>query len=344
MSVRQRKNENFYTQHSKVNRSRASNYSKVASKKANRSKANRALQSLPTNYSRDRSNTYRDLRSASVPKRRERTRNYKYYNFSVVKAGQLNIQHSQPQTHPQVITQWHNPNTLEVFELPTLGTTRRELYDEAQRTAPRRRHQSCCWRCDRDHVKNAQRHQIEAKKIASGLNSKGEYWDFSGLDPQRLHDYLLNDFTEELRGGVGVDTRNSDDEGPLSRCPCDDCVWARNGYIPFLDEEGDPEVYEGASTRAIEAEAEKEEDWTGWFTHEALFDQGSQLADASMEKRGAIAKKEITELGWVDACDDDEEPEDMDLNVAGWLEVWDPDWLDWPAPAKSESEHSFEMI
>ncbi|TLD32402.1 3-methyl-2-oxobutanoate hydroxymethyltransferase [Venturia nashicola] len=298
---------------------------------------------MPPTYSRDRSNIYRDLRSASVPKRRERTRNYKYYNFSVVKAGQLNIQDSQPNPHPQIITQWHNPNILEVFELPTVYTTRKELYNEAQRTAPRHRHQSCCWKYDRDHVKNAQRHEIEAKKIATGLNSKGECWDFNGLNPQRLHDYLLDDFSEELKDDVGVDVWNSDDERPLSPCQCDDCVWARYGYIPFPDEEGDPEVYEGTGTLTAEPTHEEEEDWTGWFTHEGLFDQSSQLVDAAMDQQDAIVKKEIRDLGWVDACED-EEPEDINLDIAGWLEVWDPDWLNFPALAMAESKHSFEII
>lgn len=301
---------------------------------------------MPTTYSRERSNTYRDLRSASVPKRRERMRNFKYYNFSVVKAGQLNIQHAQIEAHPEVITQWHNPNTLEAFELPTVCITRKELYDEAQRTAPRNRHQKCCWRCDRNHVKNAQRHELEAKKVASSLNSKGEHWDFSGLNPQSLHDYLLSDLEEGLE-----DMQSRDDERSSSQCQCDDCVWARYGYIPFSDEEGEPEVYEGTGTMTAEPESEpepepepQEEDWTGWFTHEALFEQDSQSVDVALEKRDALAEKEITNLGWVDACDDTEEPEDMDLDIAGWLEVWDPDWLDWPALAKTESDHSFEMI
>lgn len=210
--------------------------------------------------------------------------------------------------------------------------------------APRHRHQSCCWKCDRDHVKKAQIHEIEAKKIVSGLNSKVEYWGSSGLDPQRLHDCLLDDFAKELRDGVGVDRWNSDDERSRSPCRCDDCVWARNGYVSFSDEAVDPEVYEGTGTVTAQPEPGKEEDWTGWFTHEALFAQGCSLVDAAIEKRDAVVKKEITDLGWVDACDEDEEPEVMEMNVAGWLEVWDPDWLDWPALAKTESEHSFEMI
>lgn len=299
---------------------------------------------MPTTYSRDRSNPYRDIRSASVPKRRERTSNYKYHNFSVVKAGQLNVQHYQTEAIPEVITQWHNPNPLEVFELPTISITRKELYEEAQRTAPRNRHQRCCWKCDKKYVKNAQRHELEAKKIARGLNSKGEYWDFSGLDPQHLHDYLLNDWEEGLRDGVGIDVFNHGDERSPSPCQCDDCIWSRYGYIPFSDEQGGEEVHEGIGTLTAEPEPEEEEDWTGWFTHEGLFDQGSQLVDAAMEKRDAIVKKEITDLGWVDACDDDKDPEGLDLNAAGWLEVWNPDWLDRTAIAKTESEHSFEMI
>ncbi|QDS71971.1 hypothetical protein FKW77_001295 [Venturia effusa] len=343
MSARQQKNENFYKQRSKVNRSKASNQPKVPSKKANRSKANKAFQPPPTSYSRDHSNTYRDLRSVSVMKRRERTRNYKYYNFSVVKAGQLELQQCKAETRPEITTQWHNPHPLEIFELPAVSITKKSLYNEAQRTAPRNRRQSCCWKCDKVYNKQAQRHELEAKKIASDLNTKGEYWDFSGLDPQRVHDYLLSDWGRESDDDAGFDVSNCEGERPLSPCRCDECVWARYGYLSSSDEEGATEVYEGIGTMTAEPKPEPaptEEDWTGWFTHEALFDQNSQFVDAPTQKRDTFVE---TDLGWLNACGD-EESQDMDTNVAGWLEVWDADWLDWRAYPKTESEHSFEMV
>jgi hypothetical protein len=316
-------------QRSKINRSKVKNASKKISKKANRSKANKTPQSMSATYSRDYTNTHRDLRSSSVLRKRERARKYKYYNFSVVKAGQLSVPHYE--TGPYDATQgWPAHRPVDLTDFPIVAMSKKNLYQEAQRTAPFR----CNWDYDKFYIKNAHRHGIEARRMARGLNSKGEYWDYSGLDAHCLDDYLKENW------GVWDDYERCDEtltacdygsESSLS-CQCDDCVWARYGWMPSED---DQDWYEGAGTKT--PEDSDTEEWTGWF--ETWFDQGFQLFDAALEKRSV--HKEVPGLGWVNAVANAEETSETDWDAAGWFGLWDADWNN---VTKAESEYSFEML
>jgi hypothetical protein len=325
------------TRRSKISRSKAENAPKKISKKANRSKANKMLQSMPTTYSRDCSNSYRDLRSSSVPRKRDRARKYKYYNFAVVKAGQLNAPHYQ--TEPYHASQgWPNPQPVDLTDLPIVPMTKKNLYQEAQRTAPivRHRHHRCTWKNDISSVKNASRHEAEAHRMARGLNSKGKYWDYSGLDAQYLDDYLKGSWSVWDDYEWGDDKFTTWDYGSESwlNCRCDDCVWTRYGW---MSSEDDQDWYEGVGTKT--PEHSDTEEWTGRF--ETLFDQGSQLVDVALQKTNFSVQKEIAELGWVDDVTNAEEMSDMDWDAAGWFGLRDADWT---TIAKAESESSFEMV
>jgi hypothetical protein len=188
-----------------------------------------------------------------------------------VKAGQLNLQHYETEPYHS-IQGWPNPQPVDLTTLSVVPMTKKKLYREAQWTAPivRHRHHRCSDKSSKDLIRNAERQELEAKKVARGLNSKGRSWDYSGLEAQFLDDYLEERWDDDrgLRDDVfEMWDYEREREGV---CRCDDCVWDRYTWVPS---EGDEEVYEGVGTKTPEDD-EKDES-AAWF--EALFDQTSQL-------------------------------------------------------------------
>jgi hypothetical protein len=191
-----------------------------------------------------------------------------------VKAGQLNVQHYETEPYHS-IQGWPNPQPVDLTTLPVVPMTKKNLYREAQWTAPivRHRHHRCNDKSSKDLIRNAKRQELEARKVARGLNSRGRSWDYSGLEAQFLDDYLKERW-DDGDGGSRDDVfeiwdyeREGEGDGV---CRCDDCVWDRHTWVPS---EGDEEVYEGVGTK--EPEDDEKDESAAWF--EALFDQTSQL-------------------------------------------------------------------
>lgn len=124
--------------------------------------------------------SFKDLRSLAKPAQREKIQRQKYHNYRLVNPGQV----SQPHYVAPECFSWAwgplYPADLSDCKVTTL--TKRQLYDEAQLTAPRylSNHISCCGRCDRWLIKDLERGIMAAKAEAQNWNKYGQHRDFAG--------------------------------------------------------------------------------------------------------------------------------------------------------------------
>jgi hypothetical protein len=135
---------------------------------------------------RDPSNTFKDIRSASQPKRRTKTRGKKYYNFEVVKPGQLSLPHYQAS---ETSFGW-KLFPADVAQCAVVKLNKRQLYKEAQDTAPNyMRYTGCSCCIDYLRTSNA-KNKAAIKAEAFDWNKRGSRREFAGL---YSHDYLWYD-------------------------------------------------------------------------------------------------------------------------------------------------------
>ena len=81
---------------------------------------------------RDPANTFKDVRSASKPRRRSKAQRKKYYNFDIVKPGQLAAPHYQA---PNSSFNWP-VFPADLAECDVVHLDRKQLFKEAKQTGP----------------------------------------------------------------------------------------------------------------------------------------------------------------------------------------------------------------
>jgi hypothetical protein len=262
--------------------------------------------SLPT--SRDLSHSYRDLRSTAVPDKRLRARKYKYFNFDVVKPGQLGVPHYKVTDAGSL---WPNPPPADLTDLPIVPMTRKAFYKEAQQTAKitRHRHHRCPDKKSKDSKRQASRHETIAWKKAQDLSTQGISHDFIDLQPQGILDRYERSWLEEEM-----------EYEPFCLSYSCSLWWSGEGLDNFS-------ICDGCDPGWGDTYRKEEEN----FGLEHLFDSGSRLIDDALEKRDAIVRNKLEELGWIDV-------------TAEVVPSWDMDWPVWPSEERTESEEEFELI
>jgi hypothetical protein len=136
---------------------------------------------------RDPSNTFKDLRSSSKPNQRRKTQSKRYYDYDIVKPGQISQPHHATTIEPS--SGYWPLFPADLFTCPTVLLTKKQLYDEAQHTAPffRRSHSCCC--CRKWESQHAQRQEAAAKAEAYDWNKFGCRKDFVGQGAWDHTDY-----------------------------------------------------------------------------------------------------------------------------------------------------------
>ncbi|KAF2423402.1 hypothetical protein EJ08DRAFT_450713 [Tothia fuscella] len=139
---------------------------------------------------RSDTNTFKDIRSASVDKKRTKKRNRKYYEFYNVKAGQLGLDHYHFNATPSYPLWQDWP--ADKSDLKVVKLNKKQLFDTARATIP-----STMYRCSYYYHRNkyvqrdAERRQVDAKAEAEAW-VKGDL--FSELDSNgALEDWITYD-------------------------------------------------------------------------------------------------------------------------------------------------------
>jgi hypothetical protein len=210
------------------------------------------------------SHSFKDLRSASVTRNRNKKQSRKYFKFSSVNGGQLGALHyhfkNENTRQSYLWPAW--PADLE--ECPVVVLKRRHLYLEAKNLAIQRGlHCRCCTECDKFSRAEAERQEVAAKIEAKAWSKKKMYADFA------LHDNRDLIFYDEIA------QMDSEIDHWCISCSCSWCC----------DHTSDEEYCPFHSSHELGSRPTE-------FLNLAL------LLDAALEKRNQAVKAEFAELGW----------------------------------------------
>ena len=236
--------------------------------------------------SRDPSNSFKDIRSASKPRRKSRAQRKKYFNYEVIKPGQLSAPHYQASN-----VSWGWPTfPANIAECEIANLSKQQLFKEAKWTAPSYMTYTGCSCCN-----DWLRHAYAKEKAAV----KGEAFDWD----KRLE-------RREFAGQVSHDTRFYDQLADMDADDAWDWEWYRWNYTP--------------DTVSEEHACSAECGWCDEYQPSAVYDLETLVDNAIAGLRTAVREPgwedlvecawSSPEMDWVDEGDDlSEDEEDFEL-------------------------------
>jgi hypothetical protein len=136
---------------------------------------------------RTSTSTFKDLRSPSVANKRTQKRNRKYYNFGIIKLGQLGRDHYYEGANPWPSWQsW----PADKSQYPIVKMNKKQMFEEAKATAPFLPYYCSCCHRESSMQKDAERKEAAAHEEAYDWKKFGFHTDFVTSEDWIEHDYM----------------------------------------------------------------------------------------------------------------------------------------------------------